>query len=136
MPSEYGPWTLGELIDGLEETYRVPLPEYFADKTDKERNIYIDWCDLRPGGFHSYRGYYDHLAFDFSLGGQPKTVKKFLEECREADGDHFTGYKGGDFRMDRKTPVWVSQHGDNSHWGVAGIENDGYTVRIATKKFD
>lgn len=135
MPSIFGPWTLGELIDALEATYKTPLPEYFADKADKERNVYIDWCDLCPGSFHSYRGYYDHLAFDFNVQGTKK-VKDFLAECREAEGDHFSGYKGGDYKMDRKTPVWVSQWGDNSHWGIAGIDNDGYTVRIVTKKFE
>lgn len=135
MPSEYGPMTLGELIDALDATYRTPLPEYFANKADKERNVYIDWCDLRPGTFHSYRGYYDHLAFDFEVRGT-KTVKEFLSQCRKANGDHFTGYKGGDFKMDSRTPVWVSQWGDNSHWGVVGVDDDGYTVRLKTQKFD
>lgn len=63
------------------------------------------------GTFGSYRGYYSDLAL------QP--VKEavscglVLTRAVECDGKTFQGYKGGDYKMDRYTRLWVSDYGDN-----------------------
>lgn len=64
-----------------------------------------------PEGFHrphSYRGYYDELAFE------PKpyvTVKEMLKAAKSAVSETYRGYKGGDFTMTPSTTVWVANEG-------------------------
>lgn len=58
---------------------------------------------------HSYRGYYSDLAFEPGEG--MREAGALLEECRAAMGKVFTGYKGGDFVMGKRTPVWVAEYG-------------------------
>ena len=57
----------------------------------------------------SYRGYYSDLAF------QPQAEKvkagDLLAQCRDAMGQVFEGYKGGDYVMGALTPVWVADYG-------------------------
>jgi hypothetical protein len=59
---------------------------------------------------HSYRGYYDHLAFERPKGTRP--AGELLEECRQQVGSFHSGYHGGQFRMSISTPVWVACYGD------------------------
>lgn len=61
-----------------------------------------------PGAPNSYRGYYSDLSFE---GGDKITAAQFLEVCRSALGATFEGYKGGDFRMEEKTPLWAAAYG-------------------------
>lgn len=58
---------------------------------------------------HSYRGYYDDLAFERDAGTRPAV--DLLTECRAAMGRLFCGYKGGDFLMGEWTPVWIAEYG-------------------------
>jgi hypothetical protein len=58
---------------------------------------------------HSYRGYYDELAFEPVAD---TTVGAMLEAAREADCTEYQGYKGGDYIMDSGTPVWLAHYGD------------------------
>ena len=65
-----------------------------------------------PHGFHkphSYRGFYDELAF------KPKdniTVADMLSAAEFALNQTFDGYKGGEFTMNEYTPVWLADYGD------------------------
>jgi hypothetical protein len=65
-----------------------------------------------PLGFHgphSYRGYYDELAF------QPlenTTAGAMLAAAESALGATYQGYKGGDFTMSEWTDVWLANWGD------------------------
>ncbi|MCK5604415.1 hypothetical protein KAR91_21170 [Candidatus Pacearchaeota archaeon] len=82
--------TLGELIVALESH-------------DQDRVI--------PLGFnnpHSYRGYYDELAFE---PAENVTVGAMLKDAKSALGKTFTGYKGGDYTMNEHTDVHLSFHG-------------------------
>lgn len=62
----------------------------------------------------SYRGFYDQLAIMFQpFAGSERfeTASTFLQRLRDAVGEMFTGYKGGDFVMHKETPLWVvAQH--------------------------
>lgn len=82
--------TLGALIGRLEEL-------------DPERLV------EGMGGLMSYRGYYSDLSFD--TGEPPRTVADLLSECRGAMGKVFEGYKGGDFQMGERTPLWIAPYG-------------------------
>jgi hypothetical protein len=58
---------------------------------------------------HSYRGYYNDLAFEQDDGTRPAV--DLLVECVAAMGEVFNGYKGGDYVMGSLTPVWVARYG-------------------------
>lgn len=90
--------TLGKLIARLEQLPKDALIEGLLDP-------------------HSYRGYYHQLAF---CSGQ-RSVAMALDACRQALGDRFTGWKGGEYRMHRDTPVWSSECGDASGLMIVGI---------------
>lgn len=57
---------------------------------------------------HSYRGYYDELAFE---PAENVTVAHMLQQARSARGATYTGWKGGEFTMDGDTPVWLADEG-------------------------
>jgi len=65
-----------------------------------------------PNGFdgpHSYRGYYDELAFE-PCG--ETTVRAMLAVAQSAIGASYTGWKGGEFTMNDWTPVHLAFEGD------------------------
>lgn len=68
------------------------------------------------GDLHSYRGYYSDLCL------APRTecsAGELLNEAKDALGHEFTGWKGGEFRMHDKTPLWFAEEG---HTGLAIID--------------
>ncbi len=75
------------------------------EREDPDRRI--------PDGFHqphSYRGFYDQLAFepaaDISIGDM-------LTAARSALGATYQGYKGGDYRMDGDVHCWIANWGNS-----------------------
>lgn len=68
-----------------------------------------------PLGFarpHSYRGYYDQLAFEPEAN---TTVGAMLAAAKSALGATYEGWKGGEgYTMAGHTLCWVSNEGDNS----------------------
>lgn len=86
--------TLGELIAALEEALETADPEMVV-----------------PVGFanpHSYRGYYDELAFEPVAG---VTVGSMLACAKGALGSMYQGWKGGEYVMGEHTNVWLSKEG-------------------------
>lgn len=84
--------TLGELLELLE-------------KQDESRELIFGFKEP-----HSYRGYYECIAFEPTVGFMHvKTIKRMIEKVI---GETFTGYKGGDFHMTCSTPVFLSFYGD------------------------
>lgn len=82
---------LSELIELLEKedpTQRVPLG--FG----------------RP---HSYRGYYDELAFE---PVENTTIGEMLADAKGALGKTYHGYKGGEYEMGPYTTCWLANYGD------------------------
>lgn len=74
------------------------------------------------GALDSYRGYYSDLAFEDDVS--PRTVGDVLADCRNALGERFTGYKGGDYYMTKNTPLWVSDYGCASGKRLMGLSGD------------
>ena len=71
----------------------------------------VDGDMVVPHGFgnpHSYRGYYDQLAFEPE---ENVTVGQMLKDAQDSLGKTFEGYKGGDFTMDEYTDVWLAEYG-------------------------
>ena len=56
---------------------------------------------------HSYRGYYDDLAFEFA-GDSSVSAAELLKMCETCVGETFIGYRGGEFMMDEDTPCWAA----------------------------
>ncbi len=81
---------LGELITALEQAdARLVVPSGFTNP-------------------HSYRGYYDELAFEPAAN---VTVAAMLADARSALGATYQGYKGGDFTMREHTDCWLATWG-------------------------
>lgn len=57
---------------------------------------------------HSYRGYYDELAFE---PVENVTVAQMLADAKSALGATYCGYKGGSYTMSEWTPVWLAECG-------------------------
>jgi hypothetical protein len=96
--------TLGKLIDILKN-----LPE-----------------DKLIGAFgepHSYRGYYSDLAFE-PIKDKEIIAKAALKICEGCMGEVFEGYKGGDFQMDRNTPIWFAFYGSCGR-KIMSLNEDG-----------
>lgn len=80
---------------------------------------------------HSYRGYYEDLAFE--KNGGLITVAELLEILNtRCIGQTFTGYKGGDFYMDANTPIWIAGYGSCGDKIIA-IE-EGETFSFTTEE--
>jgi len=60
---------------------------------------------------HSYRGYYNELAFEPDANNQ---VKDIIEALERAYTDSFTGYKGGSYEYNMLTPCHLSWIGEAS----------------------
>jgi hypothetical protein len=76
---------------------------------------FLEKCDpalVVPVGFthaHSYRGYYEDLAFE---PAKNVTVGAMLACAKDALGKTFAGYKGGEFEMDEYTDIWLAYYGE------------------------
>ena len=118
--------TLGELVDALE-------------KRPKKQGVYFDLLWLVPTCLDSYRGYYEQLALGFRVDENPRlTVAELLKDCEAAIGERFQGWKGGEYMMDRDTPIWVANPGNTSEYYISGIDTlgddaHGWTI-IKTEK--
>lgn len=87
-----------------------------------------------PCGFSSYRGYYDHLALTYRPDdGRSCTVAELLNQARAANGETFHGWKGGEYVMSDRTPVWVDNPGDFSSRALVAVEpcGDEYVIHTA-----
>ena len=106
------------------------------DKYNQKALVFID--GIAPTRLSSYRGFYDQLAIERGGGGFERTklsgrgesfgdytpghsgvhiranptVADLAKALRLAIGEEFEGYKGGQFRMDEDTLLWVSEYGD------------------------
>lgn len=87
----YNHTTLGMLIDWLE-------------KQDQELIVKDGFG--RP---HYDRGSYDELAFSPLNEAR---ISDMLAMARSVDGSTFCGYKGGEYLMDRNTPVYIGEYGE------------------------
>lgn len=71
---------------------------------------------------HSYRGYYDQLAFEPAPNVTAGECLKIAKSCIDK---RFTGYKGGDFKMGLYTSCWLCEHGRSG-----GIQLSVFLIRL------
>lgn len=115
-------YNLGMLINDLE---KCDKPKY---------KIRIEGTNVYPNYFHSWRGSYCELALEPTT--EPITIEELLVQAKEADGKTYTGWKGGEFTMDKFTPIHIAEMG-HSFFGderakVIGIKkvNKHYEIII------
>src|SRR6478672_109806 len=109
--SESDQLTLGEMILKMEAIVEKETARLTAKPSEYgEVQVYYDFGSLYPKELMSWRGIYRELAMNYTgLRGEPNTALKaseFLALLKGAIGTEYTGYKGGEFRMDKHTPVW------------------------------
>lgn len=123
--SVFGTATLGALLDALNA---APVAAH----------VRFAFCDVLPTTLSSYRGFYDHLALGWSGDGNAalRTARDLATDLAAADGKTFEGWKGGTYRMNRETPVWVDNPGRYSGTGIVAIEVDEMTVLLVTAPID
>jgi hypothetical protein len=127
----FGTVSLGALIDALK-----PLENrdrFDVDDLGQPRWVQFDVGGLAPRGVSSYRGYYDHLAIEFTTSADSPAVTRLLEYLNAAVGEYFHGWKGGQFRMNRATPVWVSNPGECDSTAIVGLLVESCRVTILTE---
>ena len=83
--------------------------------------------------FHSYRGWYHHLAI--GTVDEVTYVKRFQEELEFALNWYFEGYRGGLYYMYPETPVWVAEEGESKCRAIVGLEVKNDLVIINTEEF-
>jgi len=103
-----------------------------AGEHNEEALVQFDFGYLFPTSIDSWRGSYNELALNYKSEGELMYVSAFLDMLKKAVGTTFTGYKGGDYVMNRSTPVWVANGGDSGNTAVIGIVDDDYRVLIMT----
>lgn len=125
--------TIQALMDGLKSGWQreraetqMTLGEMIATLEDMHSIARIDGL----GEPHSYRGYYEDLAFEKTEGIM--RVGELLDLCKSAMGKAYEGYKGGTFVMGEMTPVWVAYYGQTGKRLIA-INRDG-TIETAKEE--
>lgn len=81
---------LGELIEYLDDLGDTTMP-------------------IRLENPHSYRGYYECLAFE--VVNEPATARQNAAVARSARGATYYGWKGGEFAMTTWTEVYAASEG-------------------------
>lgn len=128
---------LGEIIKEIES---APLTYEDYEGKEQTKSICFDF-EAVPVGLCSWRGAYEELAILFDTTGYNGTLKdgdkmdaeQFLKTLKDANGKTFEGWKGGDYKMDEYTPVWVVNHpGNNSSNVVVKITHTDYSVILHT----
>lgn len=76
----------------------------FLERQPQDKIISIGFCNP-----HSYRGYYDELAFEVK---KDITVAQMLSCAKEALNKPFEGYKGGNYTMTEDTNCHLACYGE------------------------
>ena len=123
--------TLGTFIAELSG-----MPTHSAMRPDDERSGFFDFGTLEPTEFDSYRGFYSDLALGFEVEGEGVTVAGLLASAREALGKTYCGYKGGDYVMTDRTPLWAANYGRSGQTAICGLRDEDWAVFIETCRHD
>ena len=117
--------TLGELILKIE-----PIAK--NQKESEEATVKYDFEYLFPTTIDSWRGSYDELALNFEASGCQMKVSDFLKMLKDCIGKTFTGYKGGEYKMHKGTPIWVANYSHSGNTAVIDVVDNGYEVILIT----
>lgn len=117
--------TIGQILDVLEVVEDQERPVRFQ---------YDDEVRYLDGEYDSSRGSYVNLAIGWQLKPSYFTVDSLVATLQHISHNLlvFEGYKGGQYRMSRKTLVDVGWNYHSTGLGVVGVEEkDGVVYLIA-----
>lgn len=122
--SRHDQMTLGQLVDELAKLREI-MPVVFDDGS-------------HPRTLNSYRGYYAQLALSPGRGVDPWSTANWHEFLSDAEGAVFEGYKGGNYRMTRDTPLWCAGWGDATGVMIVGtkVTGDGFVIETWKEEED
>ena len=113
--------SLGELILKLEAI------------TDRNLLVCFDFCNASPTSLMSWRGIYAELCLGFTMDPTQITIGQLLVKLKGAIGATYMGYKGGDYVMERTTPMWVANYGGSGSTAIVNVLTDGYQAILETR---
>ena len=122
-------YNIGMLLKDLEPYKNLPIDVKFDDGTS-------------PNQLMSWRGRYNCLALEYYRENDcHMTASVFYNAVKEAIGQTFRGYKGGDFLMDENTPIYKANYGEcyarcSEGYGVVkivGIKKEDDKIIILTR---
>lgn len=116
--------TLGELILKLEPIVKK--------QGDNEAMVRYDFEYLFPNDIYSWRGSYSELALNYNTEGEAMKVSDFLKMLKDCIGKEFTGYKGGEFTMNKHTPIWVANYSHSGNTAVIDVVDNDWQVLLIT----
>lgn len=119
-------------------SYQMTIGDAVAEQEKHDSRMPMRYEDGKyPYLAHSYRGFYEDLAFEDGEGGETSiatTVGDLLAELRRAWGAIFQGYKGGEFPMKDTTPIWRSEYGESSGIAWDRMEERNDVLVILTRE--
>jgi hypothetical protein len=104
----------------------APLPHIASASADLRALYGYEPAPIRPKGWHW------HAVADlaFETGSAPSTVADMRKRCARAAVDTYTGYKGGDYTYDERTPLWRAQYGCCGPAIMAATQIDGALILV------
>ena len=93
----------------------MTLSELIAFLETRNPNMPVKTGFAHP---HSYRGYYDELAFEIAWD---VTVGSMLACARSALGASYQGWHGGEYTMDEYTDVWLVREQGRCGEGIGPV---------------
>jgi hypothetical protein len=129
--------TLGELIGKLE---RIDSKSQSGDV----KRVDYDFGTSYPTNIDSWRGDYSHAALGYKLSGYDSNkghhgyieIDALLEELKSSLDKTYEGWKGGDYRYDEDTPLWIANPGNSGNTAIYDVLDDGWRVVLLTCYWD
>jgi hypothetical protein len=110
------PLDFGQILDKLRE---------LAGRGLGGKWIHFEWGCARPLGYDSFRGDYSQICLEY--GGEHRhhqTVDGLLKITEGLIGTELTGWKGGEYTVERDKDVYVCCSGNTSNTRVVDIVYD------------
>jgi len=104
------------------------LLKFFKDKPDLYVGIDKTILGL-TSNLHSYRGYYEDIALEYMPYQRPIHVSNIVWQLEYQIGEFFPGYKGGEYKLTKNSPVWISDY-RSIGMAVTGIK------QVSDNRFD
>ena len=139
---------LQKMVDEMNERFKIEsgkeynLGNFINDLyvfKDELLNVEFDDGNI-PKEFDSWRGSYCELSLTYDTKGS-MDVNTLYKLAYNSNGSIFTGYKGGEFTMDLKTPIHQANYGEVGieigdeylYKKIIGIKKDKDKIIIITK---
>lgn len=83
----------------------------------------------------SWRGSYNLPAISYCYSKDECTVNTAIKNLKEIDGMHVSGYKGGDYVLNKKDPLFIANYGEsNNCTAIVGIVETSDFIVCLTKE--